>query len=60
MNAAEIADLPFFKAACSRLGVVATVRQARKARQGAGLWTGHPLVACLNNINPINPIKEAA
>jgi hypothetical protein len=58
MKAAEIAALPFFKAACSQLGVDPSKRQARKARQGAGRWKGHQLVACLNNINPVK--KEAA
>lgn len=57
MNAAEIAALPFFKAACSKLGVEPNKRQARKARQGAGRWKGHKLVKCLNNIHPQ---KEAA
>jgi hypothetical protein len=58
MNAAEIAALPFFKAACSKLGVEPSKRQARKAKQGTGKWKGHQLVACLNNINA--PQKEAA
>jgi hypothetical protein len=58
MTAAQIAALPFFKAACSQLGVEANKRQARKARQGAGRWKGHQLVACLNNVNA--PRKEAA
>jgi len=59
MNAAEITRLPFFKAACSKLGVEPNKRQARKCKQGAGRWVKHPLTACLNNINA-QPRKEAA
>lgn len=50
MTAAEIAKFPFFIKACEELGVEPNKRQARKARQGAGRWKGHPLVACLRNV----------
>lgn len=58
MTSAEIAAMPFFKAACSKLGVEPNKRQVRKCRQGAGRWAGHPLVMTLRNVNQER--KEAA
>jgi len=49
MTSKEIAQLPFFISACQKMGVKATPRQARKAKQGAGKWKGHQIVHCFRN-----------
>ena len=49
-TAQEISEMPFFHQACKALGVEATKRQARKAKQGVGVWQNSQLTAALNNV----------